>query len=100
MNLGLPKAFIQLFRVQNVYSLFTSQAFQIRFCDFSGVLPHSQTTCSKFTACNPKDRNPDVQRQQSMWFNVIIGNNRKFEQYKSLLYKFHSNMGFPKVDEV
>ena len=63
----------------NVYSLFTSQAFQIRFCDFSGVLPHSQTTCSKVTACNPKDRNPDVQRQQSMWFNVIIGNKRKFE---------------------
>ena len=70
--------------------------FQIRFSDFSGVLPHSQTTCSKVTACNLKDCKPDVQSQQSMWFNVITGNNRKFE-YKSFLYKFHSNiiiMGF------
>ena len=77
--------------------------FQIRFSDFSGILPLSETTCSKVTACNLKDGNPDVQSQQSKWFNVIIGSNRKFEQYRSLLYKFHWNiitMGFPNVDEV
>ena len=39
--------------------------FQIGFCDFSGALLHSQTTCSKVTTCNLKDREPDVQNQQS-----------------------------------
>ena len=101
MNLGLPKSFIQLFHMQVHIPYIQARCdipFQIRFCDFSGVLSHSQTTCSKVTACNLKDCNSDVQSQQSLWFNVIIGNNREFEQYKSLLYKFHSNlisMGFP-----
>ena len=99
-RLGLPKAFIQLLCMQ-VHILYIPAwcniLFQIRFSGFSGVLPHGQTTCSKVTACNLKDCKPDVQSHQSMWFNVITGNNRKFE-YKSLLCKFHSNiiiMGFP-----
>ena len=37
------------------------ELFQIKFGDFSGVLPHSHTTCFKVAACNLKDRNPDVQ---------------------------------------
>ena len=101
MNLGLPKAFIQLFHMQVHIPYIQARCdipFQIRFCDFSGVLSHSQTTCSKVAACNLKDCNPHVQSQQFLWFNVIIGNNREFGQYKSLLYNFHSNlitMGFP-----
>ena len=69
MNLGFPKAFIQLFRMQADIPYVQARRdvlFQIRFSDFSGILPHSQTTCSKVTACYLKDRNPDVQSQQSM----------------------------------
>ena len=40
--------------------------FQIRFCDISGLLFRNQLTCSKVTAFNLKDCNPDVQSQQSM----------------------------------
>ena len=84
VNLVLPEAFIQLFhmKVHTPYMQFRCDIFQIGFCNFSGVLPHSQTTCSKVTSskvCNLKDCKPDVQSQQSMWFNVLIGNNRKFE---------------------
>ena len=105
VNLGLRKAFFQLLRMQMHTPYVRARydiLFQIRFCKFS-VLPHSQTTCSKVKACNLKDCKPDVESQQSMWFNVVIGNNRKFEKYKSLLYKFHSNiitMGFPNVNKV
>ena len=69
VNLGLPKAFIQLFRMQvNIpYMQARRDAlFQIGFCNFSGVLLRNQATCSKVTVCNLKDRNPDVQSQQSM----------------------------------
>ena len=71
VNLGLPKAFIQLFRMQvhvPYIQVRCDVLFQIRFCDFSGVLLYSQaqTTCFKVTACNLKDCNPDVQSQQSM----------------------------------
>ena len=69
MNLGLPKTLIQLFCMQvhiPYLQAMRDVLFQIRFCDFSDVLPHSQTTCSKGTTCNPKDRKPDVQSQQSM----------------------------------
>ena len=58
VNLGLPKAFIQLFHMQVHIPYIQARRdvlFQIRFCDFSGVLPHRQTTGSKFTACNLKD---------------------------------------------
>ena len=82
VNLGLPKAFIQFFRMQVHIPYIQARhdvLFQIRFCDFSGLLPHSQTTCSKVTGCNFKDCKPDVQSQQPMGFNVIIGNNRKSE---------------------
>ena len=69
VNLGLPKTFIQFFCMQ-VHSPYLQAMrdalFQIRFCDFSGVLPYSQTTCSKVTACSPKNRKPDVRSQQSM----------------------------------
>ena len=69
VNLGLPKAFIDLFRMQVHIPYVQARRdvlFQIRFCDFSGVLPHSQTTCSKVAACNLKDCKSDVQSQQSM----------------------------------
>ena len=69
VNLGLLKAFIQLFRMQVHIPYIKARPdvlFQIRFCDFSDVLPHSQTTCSKVTVCNLKDWKPDVQSQQSM----------------------------------
>ena len=69
VNLGLPKTFIQLFCMQvhiHYLQAMHDVLFQIRFCDFSDVLPHSQTTCSKVTACNPKDRKADVQSQRSM----------------------------------
>ena len=68
VNLVLPKAFIQLFRKQvHVPYMQASCAvlFQIRFGNFSGVLPHKQTTCSKATAFNLKDCKPDVQSHQS-----------------------------------
>ena len=68
VNLVLPKAFIQLFHMQ-VYTTYIQArcgVFQIRFCDFTGVLPQSQTTFFKVTACILKDRKPDVQSQQSM----------------------------------
>ena len=81
VNLGLPKAFIQLFRMQVNIPYMQARRdtlFQIGFCNFSGVLLHNQATCSKVTVCNLKDRNPDVQSQQSMRFNVITENNRKF----------------------
>ena len=52
---------------------------QIRFFDFSGILPYSQTTYSTVKACNLKDCKPDVQSQQSLWFNVVIGKNKKFK---------------------
>ena len=82
VNLGLPKAFIELFRMQVHIPYIQARRdvlFQNRFCDFSGILPHSQAICSKVTVCNLKDRKRDVQSQQSMWFNVVIGNNGKFE---------------------
>ena len=82
VNLGLPKAFIQLFRMQVHVPYIQARCdvlFQIRFCDFIGILPHSQTTYSKVAVCNLKDWKPDVQSQQSMWFNVVIGKNRKIE---------------------
>ena len=69
VNLGPLKVFIQLLRMQvhNPYEQARCDIlFQIRFCDFSGILPHSQTTCSKVTACNLKDCKPDVQSQKSM----------------------------------
>ena len=69
MNLGLPKAFIQLLRMQVHIPYIQARRdvlFQIRFCDSIGVLPHSQITCSKVTVCNLKDRKPDVQSQQSI----------------------------------
>ena len=68
MNLGFPKAFIQLFLMQVDIPYIQARRdvlFQIRFSDFSGILPLSETTCSKVTACNLKDGNPDVQSQQS-----------------------------------
>ena len=49
VNLVLHTAFIQLFRMQ-VHTPYIQAScdilFQIRFCNFSSVLPHSQTTCS------------------------------------------------------
>ena len=69
VNLGLPKTFIQFFYMQvhiPYLQAMRDVLFLIRFCHFSGVLPQGQTTCSKLTACNPKDRKPDVQSQQSM----------------------------------
>ena len=66
VNLGLPKAFIQLLRMQ-VHILYMQARrdalFQIRFCDFRGVLHHSQRTCSKVTVSNLKDRKPDLESQ-------------------------------------
>ena len=67
------------------------------------VILVTHKTQSKVTTCNLKDCEPDVQSQQSMWVNVVIGNNRKFEWYKSFLHKSHSNvitMGFPNVGKV
>ena len=68
MNLGLPKAFIQLFHMEvHIPYIHTRRdaLFQIRFCNFSGIPSHSQT-CFKVTVCNLKDRKPDVQSQQSV----------------------------------
>ena len=69
VNLGLPKAFIQLFHMQVHIPYIHTRCdvlFQIRFCNFSGIPSHSQTSCFKVTVCNLKDRKPDVQSQQSM----------------------------------
>ena len=68
-NVGLPKAFIQLFRMQVHISYVQARheiLFEIRFCDFRGVLPQIQTTCFKVTKCNLKKWKPDMQSQQSM----------------------------------
>ena len=49
VNLVLHTAFIQLFRMQVHTPYIQARCdtlFQIRFCNFSSVLPHSQTTCS------------------------------------------------------
>ena len=65
VNLVLLKAFIQLFRMQVHTPYIQARCdilFQIRFCNFSGVLPHCQTIGSKVTACNLKDHKPNVQK--------------------------------------
>ena len=67
--LTLPKAFIHLFHMQVHIPYIQARCdvpFQIRFFNFSGVLPHCQTTCSKVTACNLKDCKPNVQSRQSV----------------------------------
>ena len=69
VNLGLPKASVQLYRMQVHIPYIQARCdvlFQIRLCDFSGVLPHIQATCSKVRACNLKDRKPGVPSHQSM----------------------------------
>ena len=49
VNLGFPKAFIQLFYMQ----------VHIPYIQF--LITHSQTICSKVRECNLKDHNPDAQ---------------------------------------
>ena len=69
VNLGLPKASVQLYRMQVHTPYIQARCgvlFQIRLCYFSGVLPHIKTTRSKVRAYNLKDRKPGMPSHQSM----------------------------------
>ena len=52
---------------------------KLHFVILMAFYPATKTTCSKVTACNLKGCKPNVQSQQCIGFNVMIGNNRKLE---------------------